>query len=66
MQYKIFMLSARKMICLIFTFKIFAIDFGKLSPRTAPHNSNVGMLVDFRGAYRDFDITMIEVFSQLV
>ena len=47
-------------------FKTFAIDFAKFRPGTAPHSSNLGMFVDFRGATCDFDIAMLETVSPLV
>ena len=43
--------------------KTFATDFSKFSPRTPPHNSNLGMLADFRVVTQHFDITMLEVIS---
>ena len=65
-QYKMFILSVQKVTSLKPISKTFAICFDKFSPRTVPQNSSLGMLVDFRGKTRDFDITMLEVIFPLV
>ena len=50
----------------MYTFRTFAIDFSEFSRRAAPHNFILDMLVDFRGATRDSDVTALELISPLV
>ena len=61
-----FILSVLKLTSLMYTFRTFAIDFSEFSRRAAPHNSILDMLVDFRGATRDSDVTALELISPLV
>ena len=60
-----FILSIQKVTFPISTFIILGTDLARFNPSTAPHNSSLGIFVDFRGATRDFDITILEVIYSL-